>query len=80
MCPFHNEDVTQEEWQRICEQAEKPICFNFLVMPMVPEDVWDRNKVGNKMGLRPASFRTEKTGIENKVGNFQAENHAHRMN
>lgn len=42
--------------------------------------LWDRNKVGNKMGLRPASCRTEKTGIENKVGNFQAENHAHRMN
>lgn len=42
----NDEDVTQEEWQRFCEQIDKPICLNFLVMPMVPEEtgsLLDRN-------------------------------------
>lgn len=31
------EDISQEEWERISEQANKPLCFNFLVGPKVPE-------------------------------------------
>lgn len=31
------DDLTPEEWQLISEQAEKPICFNFMILPMVPE-------------------------------------------
>ncbi|PXX94678.1 hypothetical protein [Halomonas sp. LBP4] len=37
MFPFADERVTPEEWQRISEQAEKPLCFNFLLLPMVPD-------------------------------------------
>jgi len=31
------EDISQEEWEEISERASKPLCFNFLVGPKVPE-------------------------------------------
>ncbi|WP_444679468.1 hypothetical protein [Halomonas sp. E19] len=49
MLPFDAETVTPEEWQRIAEQAEKPLCFNFLLLPKVPDDAdtfLDRNGQG----------------------------------
>ena len=32
-----DESVIPEEWQRASEMANKPICFNFLLLPMAPD-------------------------------------------
>lgn len=33
----YEDEMTPEEWQRLAEQSEKPIVFNFMILPKVPE-------------------------------------------